>query len=76
MIVVLASEAVRLARLVGDRRMEAEEARARMAVQATDDQRRAIADIMIENEGTQEELRDAVDAVWRDQLLPRSAGTA
>jgi dephospho-CoA kinase len=63
-IVVLASEETRLARLVGQRGMPEEDARARIANQATDEQRRAVADIVIENDGSLEELRAEVDAAW------------
>jgi dephospho-CoA kinase len=63
-IVVLASEETRLERLVGQRGMPIEDARARMANQATDEQRRAVADIVIENDGTLSDLRAAVDAAW------------
>jgi dephospho-CoA kinase len=70
-LVVLASEEVRLARLVGTRGMTAEAARARFAAQATDEQRRAVADVEIVNEGTLEELRSTVDAVWEQAIRPR-----
>ena len=63
-IVVLAAEPVRLRRLVDGRGMSEEEARSRIAAQATDEQRRAIADIVIVNEGTLEELERRVDEVW------------
>jgi dephospho-CoA kinase len=72
-IVVLASEEVRLARLVGKRGMSEHDARARMAAQATDEQRRAVADVVIVNEGTLEELKTTVDAVWEQTILPRVA---
>lgn len=62
-VVVLAGEAVRLARLA-DRGMPEADARARMAVQASDEQRRAVADAVIENNGTRELLGARVDAVW------------
>jgi dephospho-CoA kinase len=70
-VVVLASESVRLARLTDSRRMSEDEARARMAAQASDDQRRAVADVVIENNGTLDELRAAVDEVWRERLIVR-----
>jgi len=70
-IVVLASEEIRLARLVNNRGMTEEEVRARFAAQATDEQRRAVADVEIVNEGTLEELRSTVDAVWEQAILPR-----
>jgi dephospho-CoA kinase len=70
-IVVLASEEIRLARLVNNRGMTEEEVRARFAAQATDEQRRAVADVEIVNEGTLEELRSTVDAVWEQFIVPR-----
>jgi dephospho-CoA kinase len=70
-IVVLASEEVRVARLVELRGMSEPEARARIAAQATDEQRRAVADVQIVNEGTLEELIAAVDAVWEQAIRPR-----
>jgi len=63
-IVVLAPAETRLARLVRDRGMSEAEARSRMAAQATDEQRRAVADIVIDNDGTLDDLRAAVDALW------------
>jgi dephospho-CoA kinase len=70
-IVVLASEEIRLARLVGKRGMTESDARARFAAQATDDQRRAVADVEIVNEGTLDELMSTVDAAWDQAILPR-----
>jgi dephospho-CoA kinase len=63
-IVVDADEEVRLDRLVRLRGMSEEEARARMAAQATRDQRLAIADVVVENNGTLEELEQHVKAAW------------
>lgn len=70
-IVVLAPEAERLRRLVNDRGMSEAQAKARIASQATDEQRRAAADIIIDNAGTLAALNDRVDQVWREELLPR-----
>ena len=64
-VVVLADPDVRLARLA-ERGMAEADARARMAVQATDEQRRAVADAVIENDGTRAELAARVDAVWAE----------
>jgi dephospho-CoA kinase len=63
-IVVFASEEIRVARLVSNRGMSEAEARSRIAAQATDEQRHAVADFEIVNEGTLEELHIAVDALW------------
>ena len=67
-IVVFAAESTRIERLVRDRGMTEDEARARIAAQATDEQRHAVADIEIHNDGTLEELRSEVDSVWRGLL--------
>ncbi|WP_419928583.1 dephospho-CoA kinase [Candidatus Poriferisocius sp.] len=64
-LVVEAPEAVRLPRLI-ERGLTEEQARARMASQASDEQRRAIADHVIVNDGTPEELAGAVDLVWAE----------
>src|SRR3954462_4130493 len=69
-IVVLADEDVRVARLTADRGMTADEARARISKQATDEQRRAVADLVIVNNGSRDELADRVDEVWRTRLRP------
>jgi dephospho-CoA kinase len=49
------------------------DARARIKAQASDEQRRAVADELIDNSGSLDELRRAVDTVW-DRLLARQAG--
>ena len=67
-IVVEAAESARVARLVADRGMTESDAHARIAAQATDEQRRAVADVVITNDGTRDQLNDQVDAVWRDRL--------
>jgi len=69
-VVVLASEAIRLERLE-QRGMPEIDARARIATQATDEQRRAVADEIVNNDGTLEELYSAVDAVW-ERLVARA----
>jgi dephospho-CoA kinase len=69
-IVVEAAESVRVARLVAGRGMTESDARARIAAQATDDERRAVADVLIVNNGSHDELTEQVDAVWRERLQP------
>ena len=69
-VVVLAREETRVDRLRTLRGMSEAEARARIAAQATDQQRRAVADIVIENDGTVEELNRAVDAAWQRIIAP------
>ncbi|MFT4041940.1 MAG: dephospho-CoA kinase [Gordonia sp. (in: high G+C Gram-positive bacteria)] len=60
----------RLRRLTQIRGMAADDARARIAAQATDEQRRAVADVWLDNSGTPEELAAATDKVWDERLLP------
>jgi dephospho-CoA kinase len=68
-LVVLADVETRVARLV-QRGLTAEDARARIAVQATDEQRRAIADVVLDNSGTPEQLADQVERVWVQRVVP------
>ena len=63
-VVIDAPDAVRLDRMIRLRRMSESEARARMAAQATRDDRIAAADVVIDNSGTIEELVPQVDALW------------
>lgn len=74
-IVVLAGTDTRLDRLGRDRGMPADVALARIAAQADDDQRRAVADIVIVNDGTPEELARRVDAVWQELTDRLAAAT-
>ncbi|WP_405808979.1 dephospho-CoA kinase [Streptomyces sp. NBC_00210] len=64
--VVDASPETQLDRLVRLRGMTESEARARMAAQATREQRRAIADLVIDNEGPLEQLEPQVRKVWAE----------
>ncbi|MFC8917395.1 dephospho-CoA kinase [Streptomyces sp. NPDC047821] len=73
-VVVDASPGTQLDRLVRLRGMTEDEARARMAAQATRDQRRAVADLIIDNDGPLEELEPQVRTVWA-RLTERAAAT-
>ncbi len=55
---------VQVARMVGDRGWTEEEARSRIAAQATREQRLAIATIVVDNSGTLDDLRVRVIEVW------------
>ncbi len=70
-VVVEAPAEVRVGRLVRDRGMDAGEVRARMAAQASDAERRAVADVVLSNAGDLDALRAAVDRVWADHVVPR-----
>ncbi|MFC4051572.1 dephospho-CoA kinase [Actinomadura syzygii] len=69
-VVVDAPEEVRLDRLVARRGMTEEDARARMANQASPEERRAVATRLIDNSGTLDDLKKQVDALW--ESLTRS----
>lgn len=60
----------RKARLA-QRGMKSYEIERRINAQASDEQRASIADIVIENDGTQEELEARVAEVWEREILPR-----
>ena len=70
-VVVEAPPEVRVARL-GGRGMPEPDARARMAAQATDEQRRAVAHEVLVNDGSVDDLRAQVDALWR-RLIAQAA---
>ncbi|MET0767498.1 MAG: dephospho-CoA kinase [Aeromicrobium sp.] len=69
-IVVDAPEDVQIARMVADRAMAEDDARARIAAQASREVRLAAADVVIENTGTREQLSARVDEVWKDLVEP------
>jgi len=65
-VVVEAPEPVRLARLTGIRGMSEADARARIAAQVSDAERRAVADHVITNAGSAEDLDRQVERLWTD----------
>lgn len=71
-VVVDATAETQLERLVRLRGMTESDARARMAAQATRDRRRAVADLIVDNDGPLEALEPQVRTVW-DELVRRAA---
>jgi dephospho-CoA kinase len=69
-VVVHADAEVRVGRLVGQRGMAESDATARIAAQATDEQRRAAADVWLDNSGSQDDTLAAVDRLWAQRLVP------
>lgn len=65
-VVIEAPVEQRVLRLARSRGMSRDEAVARMAAQASDDERRAVAWRVIVNDGSLDELRAAVDRVWAE----------
>src|SRR5690349_6123390 len=72
-VVVHADAPTRVRRLVDARGMSEADARARIAAQASDDARRAAADVVLDNGGPPEALHGAVDVLWHDRLVPFEA---
>ena len=67
---VSSDEDARLARLAS-RGVGEEEARARMACQASDAERRDVADYVIDNDGSLEDFRADLVAFWESEMAPR-----
>ncbi len=67
-VVVEADLELRLERLA-ERGMEREKALARIASQATDDERRAVADIVLSNSGSIDQLSADVDRLWSTRIM-------
>ncbi|GAB3445790.1 dephospho-CoA kinase [Phycicoccus ginsengisoli] len=69
-VVVDADEEVRFDRLVSARGMDVEDARRRIAAQASGAERHAAADVWLDNGGSEAQLEGAVDRLWHDRLVP------
>jgi dephospho-CoA kinase len=73
-ILVDAPPAVRLNRLEHTRRLDRATAQAMIEAQMSSEEKRPLADFVIDNDGSTEQLRAAVDAVWR--LVEKRAPSA
>ncbi|HEX5595601.1 MAG TPA: dephospho-CoA kinase [Micromonosporaceae bacterium] len=69
-VVVSAATQTRIERLRRSRGMAEEQAHQRIQAQASDEQRRQAADVVLENDGDFAALYAAVDGLWRDRLVP------
>ena len=65
-VVVTASPHLRVSRVASDRDLSPEDVRARMAAQATDEQRMEVADVLVDNDGALAELEPQVERLWSD----------
>jgi dephospho-CoA kinase len=75
LVVVDAPPELRVKRLVADRGMTAEEAWARLAAQADDEERLEVADVVIDGAGPLAELDVQVDALWERWAHARANGS-
>ncbi|MET4062048.1 dephospho-CoA kinase [Arthrobacter sp. UYP6] len=69
-LVIDAPQEERIRRMAADRGMSDEAARARIAAQSSAEERAAAADVVLNNEGTSDELVAAVQKLWEARLLP------
>lgn len=74
-VLVDAPEPLRLERLVRDRGLDPKEARSMIAAQVPSEQKRARADMVIDNTGSVAELQARARSVW-DELRQRAEATA
>ena len=72
-VVVTASQRLRVSRVASERDLSPEDVRRRMAAQATDEQRAAVADVLLDNDGTLADLEGQVERLW-PELVDRAAG--
>jgi dephospho-CoA kinase len=69
-VMVYADAELRVKRLIEYRGMAEDDARARIAAQAGDEQRRAVADIWLDNSGSSEALTERAREVWAQRITP------
>jgi dephospho-CoA kinase len=69
-IIVNAAADVRVARLVEHRGFSEADARARIAAQATEEQRKAVADVWLDNSGSSDDLKRQASDLWHQRVMP------
>jgi dephospho-CoA kinase len=69
-IVVHADMETRVARLIEHRGFSEADARARIAAQASVEQRRVVADVWLENHGTADDLVEQARRLWQERIAP------
>jgi dephospho-CoA kinase len=73
LLVVSTTVETQVERLMRDRGMAEDAIRARIAAQAPLEDKAAVADVLIDNEGSREELEGQVERIWAD-LAARAKG--
>lgn len=66
--VVVASRERVVRRVTASRAIDAPALQARIDAQVNDEERRRVADVVIDNDGTLEDLRQRVEALWRERV--------
>lgn len=69
-VIVHADTEIRVTRLVQYRGFSADDARARIAAQASEEQRRAVADVWLDNSGSAGELVEQARTLWHERIQP------
>lgn len=69
-VIVHADVETRVARLVEHRGFSEADARARIAAQATEEHRRIVADVWLDNSGHPDALKEAARQLWHERILP------
>ena len=69
-VIVNADEDLRVKRLIEHRGFSEQDARARIAAQATEEQRRAVADVWLDNSGSADELVARARELWHRRIVP------
>ena len=69
-VIVNADPELRVKRLIEYRGFTEADARARIAAQATEEQRRLVADVWLDNTGTEGELVEKARELWYQRILP------
>jgi dephospho-CoA kinase len=72
-VVVHTPAAVRARRLVRDRALTEQQARARIEAQVSDEERLASADVVLDGSGTEAQLTEQVDQLWARLVAERAA---
>lgn len=69
-VIVHADEETWVKRLIEHRGFSEADARARIAAQATEEQRRAVADVWLDNSGSAGDLTERARGLWYERILP------
>ncbi len=69
-IIVNADAELRVKRLIEHRGFSEDDARARIAAQATEEHRRLVADVWLDNHGSADDLKEQARTLWEHRIIP------